>query len=447
MLSKQQREYFKNSKIRNEDGSLMVVYHGSPNTFTEFSKDYIGINGTSCGSGFNFTPDKEYAEMLATGENAMLVEAYVNITNPLSCDKFTLTKNDIEETVYTLVNKCNKYVECIEDDSIEGLTAKLFKYYDNNEGTVWASDAALLDEILDEFMTMISGDDNLLSEFEGNTDLEEFYNEETEEYEYDIYDVFKSTLRDEIHNYIYGELGYDGYVGHSFNGSEVVVCIEPNQIKAIDNLYPNKGNNFVGADTNQFLFGDCEFLACEINKKYGYQIEAVIDSPDYMPGEYGTDLTEEEFLKLSYEERRELFQKYLAEGSPSASVVHCYNTFEENGTKYYVDARGITSDKNEFFLPYGQWVEDSITMTFKNEQDIRNRFFSTYYDWYGEKDLDKITEKRRIKPAKEYIKNNPELFERKTITKNMSLEERLKVAASMKSNKSNKETKSKDLEK
>ncbi len=36
-LSEQQAEYFKDSKVRDADGNLLVVYHGTPNaTFTVF---------------------------------------------------------------------------------------------------------------------------------------------------------------------------------------------------------------------------------------------------------------------------------------------------------------------------------------------------------------------------------------------------------------------------
>ena len=37
-LSEQQAEYFKDSKIRDEDGNLLVVYHGSDADFTVFDK-------------------------------------------------------------------------------------------------------------------------------------------------------------------------------------------------------------------------------------------------------------------------------------------------------------------------------------------------------------------------------------------------------------------------
>lgn len=38
-LSKQQQEYFKDSKVRDENGNLLVMYHGTPNKFTVFKNN------------------------------------------------------------------------------------------------------------------------------------------------------------------------------------------------------------------------------------------------------------------------------------------------------------------------------------------------------------------------------------------------------------------------
>lgn len=44
-LSKQQVEYFKNSKIRDNSGNLLVMYHGtSSDSIDSFNKNSIGNN-------------------------------------------------------------------------------------------------------------------------------------------------------------------------------------------------------------------------------------------------------------------------------------------------------------------------------------------------------------------------------------------------------------------
>ena len=81
-LSKEQQEYFKDSKVRDESGRLLVVYHGSNNTFDNFSTEYFNKNetmGDYVGEGFFFTKNKNTA--LKYGNNVKSV--YLDIKNPL----------------------------------------------------------------------------------------------------------------------------------------------------------------------------------------------------------------------------------------------------------------------------------------------------------------------------------------------------------------------------
>ncbi|MGN0681332.1 MAG: hypothetical protein ACI4LY_04925 [Candidatus Fimisoma sp.] len=91
-LTKKQQEYFKDSKVRDENGSLLTVYHGTNSDFTVFDRGKIGENywqsGNSAYGGFYFTDKKSSAESyaaLSTGLNGKgrVVESYLNITNPL----------------------------------------------------------------------------------------------------------------------------------------------------------------------------------------------------------------------------------------------------------------------------------------------------------------------------------------------------------------------------
>ena len=57
-LSEGQQVYFKNSKVRDEDGNLMVMYHGTMNAgFTVFDKSKANVEGNS-GAGFYFSNQK-----------------------------------------------------------------------------------------------------------------------------------------------------------------------------------------------------------------------------------------------------------------------------------------------------------------------------------------------------------------------------------------------------
>jgi hypothetical protein len=79
-LTEAQQEFFKDSKVRDADGNLMVMYHGSPFKFTTF-EDRAPINGRVSGDGFYFTENKKEASYW--GKDGNLYKCYLNITNPL----------------------------------------------------------------------------------------------------------------------------------------------------------------------------------------------------------------------------------------------------------------------------------------------------------------------------------------------------------------------------
>lgn len=92
-LSTEQSEYFKESKIRDADGNLKVMYHGSPETFTVFDRKKARSGGTY-GSGFYFTDSKSHA---GTYGDSYVV--YLNITNPLQNGTKDITKEQLRKFV------------------------------------------------------------------------------------------------------------------------------------------------------------------------------------------------------------------------------------------------------------------------------------------------------------------------------------------------------------
>lgn len=90
-LSKQQQEYFKNSKVRDENGKLKEVYHGTPYDFNIFKYDKLGENTSSLGAGFYFTDKKQTAEEYAR-DSGNLKQVYLDIEKPMSYGKTTMTK-------------------------------------------------------------------------------------------------------------------------------------------------------------------------------------------------------------------------------------------------------------------------------------------------------------------------------------------------------------------
>lgn len=73
-LSEQQRRFFNDSKIVDEQGRLLPVYHGSPKAgFTVFNTDLEGSY---------FTADRQYAQEYARGDKSKVYAVYLNIKKP-----------------------------------------------------------------------------------------------------------------------------------------------------------------------------------------------------------------------------------------------------------------------------------------------------------------------------------------------------------------------------
>ena len=77
-LTQQQAEYFKKSKVRDENGNLLKVYHGTTENFTVFDKTKGRANMDI--QGMFFCPLEIEAKDYGSNVNAY----YINITNPAS---------------------------------------------------------------------------------------------------------------------------------------------------------------------------------------------------------------------------------------------------------------------------------------------------------------------------------------------------------------------------
>jgi len=80
----------KASKIVHQDGSPMVMYHGSPALFTIFDKKKARSSG-QYGSGFYFTNSKSHA-----GTYGQEYSVYLNIRNPLESGRTEVSRRQVE---------------------------------------------------------------------------------------------------------------------------------------------------------------------------------------------------------------------------------------------------------------------------------------------------------------------------------------------------------------
>lgn len=183
-LTKEQVEFFKNSKVRDTDGTLLLVYHGSKSSFNTFDKSKIKPWGWY-GNGFYFTPSPNIASTYSEGYT---LTCYLNITNPFYADSSFTNKEEY-------YNRCDKLYELV------GITKEEVDKQD--EECSYTSDPY---------------------------------------YKLLMYLQHTKATRD-INDYV-KELGYDGVIGLDTEGEyPEIVAFEPNQIKAITNKAPSNSDN------------------------------------------------------------------------------------------------------------------------------------------------------------------------------------------------------------
>lgn len=88
-LSKQQIEKFKDSKIRDNNGNLKTMYHGTTADFTEFDIKKARASGTF-GRGFYFSEESSHA-----GQYGKELEVYLDIKNPIQGDQYNITEEQL----------------------------------------------------------------------------------------------------------------------------------------------------------------------------------------------------------------------------------------------------------------------------------------------------------------------------------------------------------------
>lgn len=213
-LSKEQEIYFKDSKVRDKDGNLLVCYHGDDNDFNEFKKEFIGSKSLKYavpnvgvfGEGFYFTNESHKASRYGK-----VKEYYLNIKNPF-----------------------------------------IFKDYNSQEKI----DALKKETDID--------------------DIETTYNAFFDEYRVSYIDSvdsqkkFTQFLKEKGYDgIIYSDID-------TFDKELEIIAFESNQIKSVDNLNPTNSNNINEAFIDDVHF-DVKFQDLDLDKLESEIIDAMSD--------------------------------------------------------------------------------------------------------------------------------------------------------------------------
>lgn len=90
-LSQQQSEFFKNSKVVDDDGNLKVMYRGGNGGFTVFDRKH-SKGSNLYGRGFYFTDSVSHAAQYGSAR-----AYYLNITSPVSTTETTITRGQMRK--------------------------------------------------------------------------------------------------------------------------------------------------------------------------------------------------------------------------------------------------------------------------------------------------------------------------------------------------------------
>lgn len=104
-ISKKDTPNFDNSKVVDEEGNLITVYHGSETDFDTFDPSFTGKGDDAYGSGFYFNTNEDTAKTYGKTKSVQL-----NITNPIVVDGYeNMSLNHIEIPLST-VRKMMKHI-------------------------------------------------------------------------------------------------------------------------------------------------------------------------------------------------------------------------------------------------------------------------------------------------------------------------------------------------
>ena len=284
-LTEQQAEYFRDSKVRDENGNLLVVYHGTmTGDFTVFDASYANVEG-DMGAGFYFTSDyadvdsnyehggqdfetkiERLAERIESDEDISYDEAKEKARKQLAKgEKLFEVYLDIKNPAYVGGNFDEATILSLDLDD-GSLSVEDFESEDAYEEALWEAREESLQELYQKVESILEGEGitgyeertGVLSPigfFDGGTTITEL-KEALNSTLYDVYDENGNYAVNEVARAIVEALGYDGIIDNSvvdkwgYNSNRTnymegideetrhYIVFRPNQIKLTTNQTP-----------------------------------------------------------------------------------------------------------------------------------------------------------------------------------------------------------------
>jgi len=106
------RNWFGDSKVVDEEGNPLVMYHGTNSPISEFLFEFTNKGNDQLGSGFYFTDTPSEASGYAEDNAGNVMPVYLSVQNPLDEDQ---TGNLTESQVRRFIKNAPKYKQRLTD--------------------------------------------------------------------------------------------------------------------------------------------------------------------------------------------------------------------------------------------------------------------------------------------------------------------------------------------
>lgn len=257
-LSEGQQEYFKNSKIRDENGALKVMYHGTQNDFTVFDFSQGGKNGTAEGFGIYLTDNPEVSQ--SYGDR--IIEGYANITKPAYSDRRTIKRNELAKLIKETVSQEAK--QLAEDYDGDLKAAEKDTWISNYVDTYNQNMKSAINETVDSIMQMNDNDMDIIQEVMTGMAIRDYPDA------VEFYDTLTRVT------------GIDGFLTNwtsRDNGSKSLIALafRSNQIKNVDNQNPTDNQDIRYSLSNDFVdFTEMDMFQPDANGQFAEEEMASI---------------------------------------------------------------------------------------------------------------------------------------------------------------------------
>lgn len=377
-LTEQQDEYFKDSKIRDENGNLKVLYHGTNADFNIFDQANFGENGDTVeGYGIYLTDSKQVADSYG----GRIIQAYANVTRPASKNKKTIKRTELVKLIKATAE--NEARDLLQEgyDSIED--ALKDTWISNYTYTYDKPINAAYNQVAADILRMNDNDMDIIREVMAGMAIRDYAKA------YEFYPVLTEIT------------GIDGYETtwedsrDPDNPAHIIVAFNSEQVKNTDNKNPTENPDIRYSSNTEEL--DSEYMAA-VNAKDMVTAQRMVDeaAKRAMPD---SRLIQDGIFHKMWHHTNYSFTSFLPGTSKSSGGLKGiyftpqeYSSMSNLGVKhgqYYLNVRnpkfafGISADRK--YVDRLREMQDGITD--RNEIARINRQFmeetgvDAFFDW------------------------------------------------------------------